>query len=396
VFSEVVDIENCHYGMTTPGGSVDRRVGGRAARRRAILRQRRRRLLRRVFLGIVILVVPLGGVAAYAHYETDHVAAGGTPAPTTTSTSTPALPLAPLTGLPALSPSMAIRPAVIVKIDNDAAASPQSGIDQADVVYEEVVEGGITRFLAVFQSQDADVVGPVRSVRETDADVVRPIGGLFAYSGGIAPFVSLIDSSGVTDVGAVDDGSAYYRSSLRAAPDNLYTSTAVLRERSPANAGPPPALFDYVDAHQAFVEPGATRVSKVTVEMSSAATVTWSYNPSSVQWLRSMNGVAQDVAEGTSLAPGPPIAFTNVIVQMVPYQNTGYVDPAGNPVPDANVVGSGPAVILSGGKLVHATWSKPSPSSITTYRASDGSPIRLLRGQTWVMLAPSGASIIIS
>ncbi len=280
-----------------------------------------------------------------------------------------------------------------MKIDNDAAASPQSGIDQADVVYEEVVEGGITRFLAVFQSQDADVVGPVRSVRETDADIVRPIGGLFAYSGGIAPFVSLIDSSGVTDVGAIDDGDAYYRSSLRAAPDNLYTSTAVLRERTPAHAGPPPALFEYVDPHQALSEPGQTSVSNVTVDMSPTAVVTWSYDSSTTQWLRSANGVAQDVAQGSSLTPGPPIAFTNVIVQMVPYQNTGYVDPAGNPVPDANIVGSGPAVVLSGGKLVHATWSKPSPSSITTYQASDGSRIRLRGGQTWVMLAPSGAAI---
>jgi Protein of unknown function (DUF3048) N-terminal domain/Protein of unknown function (DUF3048) C-terminal domain len=379
--------------MTAPADS-GHRPGERAARRRALSRQRRRRLLRRVGLGIVVLVVPIGGVAAYAHYETDHVAALGARASATTTTSTTLpSPLAPLTGLPALSAPMAKQPAVIVKIDNDDAASPQSGIDQADVVYEEVVEGGITRFLAVFQSQDADVVGPVRSVRETDADIVRPIGGLFAYSGGIAPFVSLIDASGVTDVGAVDDGSAYYRSSLRAAPDNLYTSTTVLRERTPADAGPPPALFDYVGAHQAFSEPGATRVSTVTVDMSSATIVTWSYDSSTGQWLRSMNGAAQDVAEGTSLTPGPPIAFTNVIVQMVPYQNTGYVDPAGNPVPDATVVGSGPALVLSGGKLVHATWSKPTPSSITTYETPSGSRIRLLRGQTWVMLAPSGAAV---
>jgi hypothetical protein len=82
-----------------------------------------------------------------------------------------------------------------------------------------------------------------------------------------------------------------------------------------------------------------------------------------------------------------------VIVETVPYQNTGYLDPAGNPVPDADIVGSGPAVVLSGGKLVHATWSKPSPSSITTYQASDGSPVRLLPGQTWVMLAPAGTAI---
>lgn len=350
--------------------------------------------MRRGLLGLVVLAVPLGAAAAYARYESDHVAAVAPTGTTdvTPTTAAPVVAIAPLTGLPALSPSMATRPAVIVKIDNDAAAVPQSGVDQADVVYEEVVEGGITRLLAVFQSQDAAVVGPVRSVRETDADIVRPIGGLFAYSGGIAPFVHLIDSTGITDVGAVDDGGAYDRSDLRAAPDNLYTSTTVLRERTPPRAGPPPPLFSYVGAHQAFSEPGETGASKVSVVMSPTVDVTWSYDASSGQWVRSTEGVVQDVAEGASLTPGPPIAFTNVIVQMVPYQNTGYVDPAGNPVPDADVVGSGPAVVLDAGKLVHATWSKPTPSSITTYEV-DGAPIRFLPGQTWVMLAPVGAAI---
>jgi hypothetical protein len=312
-----------------------------------------------------------------------------TPAPTTTTTLGA---IAPLTGLPA-TPTIAARPAVIVKIDNDAAAPPQSGLDQADVVYEEVVEGGITRYLAVFQSQDADPVGPVRSVRETDADIVRPIGGLFAYSGGIPPFVSLIDSTGITDVGANDDGGAYYRSNSRNAPDNLYTSTTVLRQRTPAGATPPPALFDYVGAHANFSEPGEKAVSQVTVTMSGATVATWSYDAATKRWDRSTNGVPQVVALGAALTPGPAVAFTNIIVETVPYQNTGYTDPAGNPVPDANIVGTGQAVILSGGELADATWSKPTPSAITTYQASDGSPVRLLPGTTWVMLAPEGAPI---
>jgi hypothetical protein len=230
-------------------------------------------------------------------------------------------------------------------------------------------------------------------VRETDADIVRPIGGLFAYSGGIPAFVSLIDSTGITDVGANDDGGAYYRSNARNAPDNLYTSTTVLRQRTPAGAGPPPPLFDYVGTHEKFSEPGEKSASHVTVTMSGATVATWSYDAATGQWDRSTNGVPQTVAEGTALSPGPAVAFTNIIVEMVPYQNTGYIDPAGNPVPDANIVGSGQAVILSDGELADATWSKPTPSAVTTYQASDGSPVRLLRGTTWVMLAPEGAPI---
>jgi hypothetical protein len=312
---------------------------------------------------------------------------------TTNTTTASSTALAPLTGLPVANASIAERPAVIVKIAADADAWPESGIDQADVVYEEVVEGGITRYMAIFQSQDADPVGPVRSVRETDADIVEPIGGLFAYSGGIPSFVNLIDSVGITDVGANDDGSAYYRSDARAAPDNLYTSTSVLRESTPAGAGPPPTLFDYVSPHGRFSEPREESVSKVVVPMSGTTVATWTYDASSATWDRSTNGVDQSVAEGTALSSGPAIAFTNVIIETVPYENTGFTDPDGNPVPDANVVGTGQAIILSDGELVHATWSKPTASSITTYEASDGSPIGLLPGTTWVMLAPQGASI---
>jgi len=217
------------------------------------------------------------------------------------------------------------------------------------------------------------------------------MGGLFAYSGGIPPFVSLIDSTGITDVGADDDGSAYYRSNARNAPDNLYTSTSVLRQRTPAGAAPPPPLFDYT--HEKFSEPGERAVSRVAVTMSGATVATWSYDAATRQWDRSTNGQPQTVAVGPALSPGPPVAFTNIIVEMVPYQNTGYIDPAGNPVPDANTVGSGQAVILSDGESADATWSKPSPSAITTYQATDGSPVRLRPGTTWVMLAPQGAPI---
>ena len=336
-------------------------------------------------LGITVLAACSGAATKHPSATTSTTAA---PATTTTLGA-----VAPLTGLPASNPSIAERPAVIVKIDNDAAAPPQSGLDRADVVYEEVVEGGITRYLAIFQSQDADPVGPVRSVRETDADILRPIGGLFAYSGGIPPFVSLIDATGITDVGADDDGGAYYRSSERNAPDNLYTSTTVLRQRTPAGAAAPPPLFDYVGNDEKFSEPGQKAVAQVTVTMSGASVATWSYDTATRQWDRSTNGHPQTVAVGTALSSGPAVAFTNIIVEMVPYQDTGYIDPAGNPVPDADTVGSGQAVILSDGELVDATWSKPAPSAITTYQASDGSPVRLLRGTTWIMLAPEGAAI---
>jgi len=135
----------------------------------------------------------LGGVAAVAAALALIASACGgggseaaTPKRTTTTaatTTTVAVPVAPLTGLADPGGASLTRPALSVKVENTDAARPQAGIDQADVLYEEVVEGGITRFVAIFNSTVPDVIGPVRSVRQEDPDIVWPLGGIFAYSG---------------------------------------------------------------------------------------------------------------------------------------------------------------------------------------------------------------------
>lgn len=310
-----------------------------------------------------------------------------TTVPTTTTTLPPT---APLTGLPESDPSILSRPAVLVKIDNAPEARPQNGLDKADVVYEEVVEGGITRYLAIFQSQDASPVGPVRSVRQTDADVVQPIGGLFGYSGGIPAFVNDVHQAGVTDVGAVDDASAYYRSSSRAAPHNLYTSTTVLRQKTPPGMGPPPPLFVYGTAATVPTASAATPATHVVVAMSPATVAAWDWNAATGLWQRTTDGTPQTVQAGG------PLAFTNVVVEFVPYQNTGFVDPSGAPVPDANTVGTGQAVVLTDGRIIHGTWSKTTAAAVTTYSDALGKPIRLIPGTTWVMLAPTGVALTAS
>src|SRR5439155_2594898 len=114
---------------------------------------------------------------------TPRVVAKAAPASSSTSSSTTVPPVAPLTGLPA-DPATASKPALSVKVDNTAAGMPQSGLNDADVVTEALVEGGLTRLLATFQSKGVNVVGPIRSARPVDADLLRQLGGgYFAYSG---------------------------------------------------------------------------------------------------------------------------------------------------------------------------------------------------------------------
>lgn len=312
------------------------------------------------------------------------------PIPRTTTTTT--LPdTYPLTGLPSTA-SAAQVPALEVKVDNaPGVAWPQAGLNQADVIYEEVVEGGITRYMAIFQSHEAPVVGPVRSVRYSDALIVAPIGGLFAYSGGIPPFVSAVRAAGIIDVGANVAGGDYYRNMSRPAPHNLFTSTINLRKFAGSQGSAPPKIFDFapssaVSTANASAHP--TSISAVTVTMSGAEVAHWVWSASSGTFTRSTNGVPQVDTSGT------PVTTNNIIVEEVPYPNTGYTDPANNPVPYANSIGTGTAYFYVDGKAFSGQWSKPTEHSITKYTTSSGQPLLLAPGRTWVMLAPIGASIV--
>ena len=295
-------------------------------------------------------------------------------------------PIAPLTGLPLTDQARLARPALIVKIENAPVARPQSGLDVADVVFEEIVEGGITRFLAVFHSTDADLIGPVRSVRPSDPDLAAAFGGLFAYSGGIPTFINALQRTpGITDVGVdrLDEGpdKPYSRRPGRSAPNNLYTSTAKVYAKAPSAATRPPARFnDFLPEGQPFAAAGATPATSLTATVGTT-NVTYEYDPASKTYRR-----------GGLVEGGRPVTPANVIVQFTAYADTDETDLTGATVEKATTVGSGDALILSGGMAVRGRWSKPSATAYTTYTDASGAPISLSPGRTWVELARRGAA----
>lgn len=310
----------------------------------------------------------------------------GAAAPTSTEvvTTTTVPPVAPLTGVALTDPARLNRPALAVKVDNAPVARPQSGLDVADVVYEEIVEGGATRFLAVFQSTDADLVGPVRSVRPSDPDIVAAYGGLFAYSGGTPKFIDLLRRTpGVTDVGVdkLPGGGVYTRRPGRSAPSNLYTSTSKLYANAPAGTKAPARFADFQPAGQPFAAGGAAPAVNLTAAVGKTSAV-FDFDQASNTYRRS----------GLAEAPAA-VAPTNVIVQFTDYQvSPGDVDATGAAVEKANTVGSGDAVILAGGMAVRGKWSKASPTAYPTYTDAAGAPIKLLPGRTWIELAKPGAA----
>lgn len=295
----------------------------------------------------------------------------------------------PLTGLILADGSVADRPVVVVKVDNGPAARPQAGLDKADVVIEEKVEGAITRLLAVFHSEDVELVGPIRSVRSTDAPIVSALGGVFAFAGGIPPFVALAKSAPVTVITEQDRPDAFKLRTDKRRPFKTYASTARLRGLAGDRAKAPPRLFELLAPGEEFNPAGAVPAVNATVVFGGLTKSAWDYDPASSQWRRSTNGTAH-VVEG-----GGQLSFTNVVIQRTAYRGTRFTDTSGSKVDEAVVVGSGDAVILSAGKQVAAKWSKPSPTAVTTYTDSTGAPIRLTPGRTWISLPPTAGSITV-
>lgn len=304
------------------------------------------------------------------------------PVPRTTTTVAPRL--APLTGLPDPSGVTAKRPALSVKVDNAASARPQSGIDQADLVYEEAVETGITRFLAVFQSRDPGEVGPVRSVRPMDPPLVAPLGGLVGYSGGIAQFVDKLHAAPVQDVGVDAVPTAYKRKKGRRAPSNLFATTSTLWNAARDTFSEPPApLFAYLEPDEAFGD----EVVRVEIPFAPGSKSSYAYDAASQTWKRSQNGTAHVTAAGKQIAPA------NVVVQFVKQRSLTVRDAAGNRVPESIVTGEGDAWLLTRGRIVKGRWVKADDRTPTRFLDAFGGPFRLTPGSTWVHLAPVGIAV---
>jgi hypothetical protein len=313
-------------------------------------------------------------------------------APPTVVTTRPEVPAAPttaaspLTGLP-MDIRRSKRPVLVVKIDNAPLARPQIGLNQADVVFEEGVEGGITRFAALFHSDESKPVGPVRSARTTDIKLLSALRHpLFAYSGANATFQRAVHEAPLVDVGVDAHPDRYHRDSSRQSPYNLFSDTTGLFDLAPDNAVPPSAMFSFRPPGAAASGPGAAAVNRARVwwQASKMTEAIWEWDATAKGWRRTQNGEVHVDGVGRQVTPA------NVVVQFVGYHDTGQVDSTGTAVPEADVVGSGDAWVLTGGMLIPCRWSKASDTDITRYTDSSGAEVQLARGKTWVELVPPG------
>ncbi len=299
------------------------------------------------------------------------------PATTVAETTTTVAPdpVYPLTGLPIPegNPLAVLRPAIVAKVGNYD-SHPQYGMNQADIVYEEIINDSVSRFAMVFQSQGADLVGPMRSGRLQDVDLLGSLNApILAWSGGNRTVTNEIDASDLVNMSPNFCGSACFRVSFDKAPYNLFFNINAAWEQSPPGYGSPPQQFQY----RAAADPvQGTPSAGVDVKMDSYR-VGWTWNAATGLYERQQNGRADN-------GPNGDLATTNNVVVLHMVYNAGI---SGSP--DAQSVGTGEAWVFTGGNLVHGTWTRADRLDTFTLTADDGSPILLTPGRTFIELPRS-------
>jgi hypothetical protein len=292
-----------------------------------------------------------------------------TPRPTATLSSGPLLD--PFTG----EPVRALGPVLAVKIDNIVLARPQTGLQSADIVYVIPVEGGLTRFMAVYSAHIPPVVGPVRSARQSDLDLLRQFGKpAFAWSGATPHLVPFIERSPIVDLYALRVA-GYYRDQNRVEPYNLYANARQLMREATGASKARDIGFRF-----GALPAGGKAAASYSVKYP-AASYTFRWSAKARRWLAWMDGAPAMATEGGQLGG------STVIIQYTQIATSRFLEYGGRP-PYSKSVGSGRAVILRDGKEFTVRWSRSSLEGGTTYTLPDGERMLFAPGQVWVILAP--------
>ncbi|HTW04815.1 MAG TPA: DUF3048 domain-containing protein [Streptosporangiaceae bacterium] len=295
------------------------------------------------------------------------------PSPGTSGRAAPRPLSSPFTGEPVPS----LRPVLAVKIDNYVLARPQTGLTRADIVYVLPVEGGLSRFLAIFSSHLPPVIGPVRSARQDDIELLRQFGRpAFAFSGAQPQLLPVVEHSRIVDL---YDGVAggYYRSPARAAPYNLYAHA-----RNLAAEGRGATTAHDIGFRFGPAPPGGRATAAFSVSYP-AASLRFKWSAGRQRWLVWMDGSPALTTDGGQLHPA------TVVIQYTTVRTSRFLEQGVRP-PYAQSTGSGRAVVLRGGRAYDGRWSRPSAPSGTTFTLPGGKKMDFARGQVWVVLTAKG------
>lgn len=279
----------------------------------------------------------------------------------------------PLTGLPVSGDDEVEQehPVLVAKMDNTYASSPQVGLGSADLVVEELVEGGLTRLAAFYYSEIPDLVGPVRSMRASDIGIVSPVGGTMVTSGAAGQTIARIKGAGIQYFAEGSKG--FSRDSSRSAPYNLFANLSEVATEAAVDATRPD---DYLPWGPEEDFPKGQPAKRIAAVFGGGHTTNWTYDGKGY------------VNENTYAAAGDEFPADTVLVLRVTVGDAGYLDPAGNPVPETKLEGKGEAMIFHGGRLVRGTWKKAGLDAPITLSTKAG-PLDVPAGHTWIELVPA-------
>lgn len=287
------------------------------------------------------------------------------------------LTLCSLTGLQMEVGKPDIRP-VAIMIDNMASARPQSGLINADIVYEMPAEGGITRYMAIFHHQSSDKIGPVRSARSYFIDAAMEYNAVYVHCGGSPEALGDIRTLKIDSLNELQGESNFWRSKDRKAPHNLYTSTKLISEvMDKKNLSL--EKWDYkMNISDNFIDLDGKVIKGLVIDYKHNYKAGYEYDASKKLFYRTVNGIRLKDKE-----TNVEVSTVNIIVVKV---STKIVDDAGRL--DVINVGSGSGYFITGGKLIEIEWSKESRSAKTSYKDLKGNPIQLNKGNTWIQVVP--------
>ena len=350
-----------------------------------------------IIVAVVVVVVLGGGVAgAYAtgllKHKTDDLGPILTDIPTPVPTEVLTPMPKPKWALTGVIGNLVERPALVVKVENAEESRPQAGLEDADIVFEEMVEGGISRLAAIYHSTLPEQIVPIRSVRPMDGPITAWTGGLLAFSGGQEQFTSRARNDGLQlismDLGA--DGFSRVRG--RYAPHDVAGDPAAFLAQADGNhqASPPPFCAFDADGTGSTAQISGTATSTVSVQISTVARPTWTWSDLSHMWMRAEGSTPAMTASGVQLGAD------NVLVLDVNVVLLAGTDAAGTHIPETIVVGQGTGMVASGAMSAPITWQKDNESSPWQFFDASGAPLILNPGQTWVELVPTSGSWSVS
>lgn len=271
------------------------------------------------------------------------------------------------------------QPVTAIMIENSPSARPQSGLKDAEVVYEAIAEGGITRFLAIYQQHKPQLIGPVRSVRPYYVDWVTPYDASIAHVGGSKNALAMVRNGTYRDIDQFFNGSFYWRATDRAAPHNVYTSFAKLDELNAKKGyvSSNPLPFDRADDEK---QPPVQDATQVNLKISSPLyNSSYAYDPATKLYSRSQAGQPHTDREAGQIQAKVVIGLK---VNMSTVFEDGYRE-------SITTVGSGTAMIFQNGHATQATWTKDAASSQLKFTDANGQMVKLARGTTWISAIPN-------